>query len=164
MKKFGGKLILAVIPLLLAAAASAHPPYAQKGELSVSRDVVINHAPDKVWDTVGGFFALDDWHPAVAKVLVREGGMVRVLVLGDGAEVHERLLKYKHRRAYTYSIFQGPWPITDYVSTVKIKPAGRNATRVTWSSTFNSKNADEMVKTFTNVYDAGLQNLAKMMK
>ena len=162
IRGFFKKLVFAIIPLLITAAAYADMH--GKGKLSVSRDVVVNQAPDKVWRMVGGFFTVDEWHPAVDKIIVKEGGMVRVLVLGDGAEVHERLLHYKDGSSYTYSLFKGPWPIADYVGTIKVEPSGGNATRVTWSSTFNAEDADEMVKTFAGVYDAGLQNLAKMME
>ncbi len=164
MKAFCRKLIFAMVPLLFAAAAHAHMAHIKKGELSVSRDVVINHDSDKVWGVVGGFFALNEWHPAVAKVVLKEGGMVRILVLGNGAEVHERLLRYKDGRSYSYSLFKGPWPIRDYVGKIKVEPAGDNATKVTWSSTFNADDADEMTKTFAGIYEAGLQNLVKMMK
>ena len=161
MRLFCTKLAFTMI--LSSFVAVTHADMYGMGKLNVSRSVVVNHDPGVVWETAGGFFALDEWHPAVADVLVKEGGMVRILILGNGAEVHERLLEYKDRNSYTYSIFKGPWPITDYVSTVGIEPFGNGATRVTWSSTFNARDADRMIDTFNGVYDAGLQNLAKMM-
>ena len=160
MKPDCKKLVFTMIlSSFIAAACADH----SMDKLSVSRDIVVNHAPDAVWGMIGGFFALDEWHPAVTKVRVKKGGMMRLLILGNGAEVHERLLKYRDHDSYTYSILKGPWPITDYVSTLKIEPSGNGATKVTWSSTFNAEDADAMIDTFNGVYDAGLQNLAKMM-
>ena len=49
--------------------------------------------PEDVWAVVGDFCAIKDWHPAVAKCdEMEEGGATyRVLTLGDGAKIKEKL-------------------------------------------------------------------------
>jgi hypothetical protein len=40
---------------------------------------------DQVWRLIGGFNALPDWHPAVQKSELQEGGRVRRMQLASGA-------------------------------------------------------------------------------
>ncbi len=163
MNVFRRELIYA-IPLLLAVTACGD--LSEVGGLSVERDVVVNHDAARVWAVVGDFAGLHRWHPAVTATRSEEDGEVRILVLGDGAEIRERLLAYADGVSYRYKILAGPLPVADYVSTLKVSPLGAGATKVTWSSTFNAAGAadDEAVEVITSVYDAGLGNIAQTLR
>ena len=66
----------------------------------------------KLWDTIGGFNALPDWHPAIEKSEVdgQGEGSVRTLTLaGGGGTITERLDNSDAKsHSYTYSILDGP--------------------------------------------------------
>ena len=76
--------------LLLASAAAA----SHAGELSVQREMTIDRAPATVWKMVGDFNALDVWHPAVTRSIATGNthGATRLLTLGNGATISEKLL------------------------------------------------------------------------
>ena len=120
------------------------------------------------WAMIGGFGALAKWHPAVAKCdESREGGAtMRRLTLAGGGTILERLeQKNDKERTYTYSIVEGPLPVADYTSTLRVRE-GKNAQSCTveWSSDFEPKGASESeaVKVMQGVYAAGFENLKKM--
>src|SRR5512144_341135 len=74
---------------------------------------------DEVWRLVGGWNALPDWHPAVEKSEIEQGGHLRRLRLADGTEITERLEKLDSgERTYTYSITACALPLTNYRSTI----------------------------------------------
>jgi mxaD protein len=65
-------------------------------------------------------------------------------------------------------------PVSDYTSTVRVKSAGKGKSTVIWSGSFKRKdtsdkpaaNADDATatKAMSGVYEAGLDNLKKMME
>ena len=69
-------------------------------EVSVSNHYPVS--PEKLWELIGGFNALPQWHPAVQKSELEEGGSVRRLSLAGGGEIVERLEKMSDDQyAYT---------------------------------------------------------------
>jgi len=76
--------------------------------------------------------------------------------------------------SFTYKFVDTPFPIKDYVSTLRVKANKDGTTLVRWSSTFKRKNpADNPpdaesdaagVKLITGVYQGGLANLKKMLE
>jgi polyketide cyclase/dehydrase/lipid transport protein len=138
------------------------------GNLSVMKEVNLNAAPDTVWKMVGGFNELDMWHPVVVNSQLQGEGMksgdVRVLTLGNGAKITEKLVAHSDTKmAYTYAITESPLPVMDYVSTITVTKADDGKSTVEWKSTFNANNApdEKAIETIAGVYDAGLNNLAK---
>jgi hypothetical protein len=64
-----------------------------------------------VWNLIGGFNALPDWHPAIEKSEIEEdgGSTVRHLSLVGGGTIVERLDHVdESERLYSYSILSGP--------------------------------------------------------
>src|SRR5215813_3156176 len=89
----------------------------QMSKVSMSTELPV--AIDQVWRLIGGFNALPDWHPAVQKSELQEGGRVRQLLLANGASLVERLEAFnENERTYTYSIQQGPLPVLNYKATI----------------------------------------------
>jgi hypothetical protein len=64
-------------------------------------------------------------------------------------------------RTYTYSIEEGPFPVTGYLAKVEVKDAGGQKTQVTWSGSFTPTGISEAeaVKLFDGVYTGGLEAL-----
>jgi mxaD protein len=140
--------------------------------VSVTETIELAAAPSKTWDTIKDFSRWQEWHPAFASTAISKGdgtskGSVRVLTTKDGARFTEELVSHNTpARAYQYRIIDSPLPITDYVSTLEIKQH-KAGSSVMWSSNFKLKTGaseDEMKKTISGVYRAGLDNLASVMK
>ena len=86
-------------------------------KVSMTTKVAVSAA--QIWDLIGGFNALPDWHPAVEKSVLEEGGTVRRLSLAGGGEIVERLEQSDDDgRVYTYSILESPLPVAGYVATI----------------------------------------------
>ena len=134
----------------------------------VSMSMNVGAEAKAVWDMIGGFNALPDWHPAIVRSEIEEDaeGSVRTLHLAGGGKVVERLDKHdEEERSYSYSIVSSPLPVANYSATIRLKdsPDGDGCV-VEWESDFEAQGAPEgdAVKAIQDVYTAGLDNLRKM--
>ena len=130
----------------------------------VSMSTPLGVTADQVWQLIGGFNALPDWHPAVHRSELEQAGQVRRLSLLGGGEIVERLESIdENERVYTYTIESGPLPVSGYTSTIRVRDDDGKAT-VEWSSEFTPKGASESdaVAAIQGVYQAGLDNLRKL--
>ena len=123
--------------------------------------------PDAIWKLVGGFNALPDWHPAIAKSeITTEGNTTfRRLTLAGGGSILEKLEKSdddEHR--YSYSILESPLPIANYSATIRVTEAAGGGSTIEWSSEFEPSGAPETdaVQVIQGIYQAGFDNLKKM--
>lgn len=131
----------------------------------VSMNTRLNVSPDKVWELIGGFNALPDWHPAVEKSELQEEGSMRKLSLAGGGTIIEKLEKVdENERLYTYSIVDSPLPVANYTATIRVRDDGSGDTTVEWVGEFNPEGAteNEAVEVIQGIYQAGLDNLKKM--
>lgn len=131
---------------------------------STSVSIVLPASPQKVWDLIGGFDALPDWLPYIPESTPLEGGRVRRLKNADGEVIVERLVNFNEtERHYSYAIAQAPFPVTGYVSTIRVHtvPGDENAAEVQWSGCFAPDGVSdaEAVDLFTTIYREGLQAL-----
>ncbi len=135
---------------------------------NVSMSVDLGVPAKQVWDLIGGFNALPNWHPAVAKSEITEDGnaTLRTLHLAGGGTIVERLEKLDDSgQHYTYSIVSGPLPVANYTSTLRLKESadGKSCT-VEWGSSFDAAGAsdNDAMSAIQGVYQAGFDNLKKM--
>jgi Polyketide cyclase / dehydrase and lipid transport len=160
-------LLVALLTLTFAVAASA------AGSINVSKSAEYAVPADKLWTTVKAFEGLHTWHPAVEKTDMKKGvgskvGNVRLLTLGGGGGViTETLVRYSDSgKRMTYKIDDSPLPVQAYVSTIAVKPTASGGSKITWSSTFKAKagakDADAK-KTIEGIYEAGFENLKKLL-
>jgi mxaD protein len=149
-------------------------------QLKVVETTTIKAPVDQVWATVKDFDSLNKWHPAVAKDEIVKGsnnmpGAVRALSIKDGPVIKERLLSFSDAtHTFSYKFIDTPFPIKDYVSTLRLKANPDGSTLVRWSSTFKRKNPSDNppdaesdaagVKLITGIYQSGLANLKKMLE
>lgn len=148
--------------------------------LKVTKQVSIDASADQVWQKIKNFDGLATWHPALEKDEIVAGknntvGAERLLSLKGGGTIKEKLLAHddKHH-SYKYSILEGVLPVSDYSSTISVASTGKGKSTVTWSGTFKRKDtgdkpaagADDATatKTIGGVYQAGLDNLKKMVE
>jgi len=120
---------------------------------------------EEVWRLIGGYDALSEWHPAVERSVLEEGGRIRRLSLKGGGSLLERLHAFSEReRSYAYSIEQGPLPVAQYRSTLSVRERGAaRGCEVHWSGDFVPAGASESeaVAVIRGIYRAGLDALAK---
>jgi len=149
-------------------------------QLTVSKTITIDASAAKVWHAAKDFNALNTWHPAVATDEIVEGknntvGAVRLLTLKGGGTIKEKLLAFDGAaRSFKYAILEGVLPVSDYTSTFVVKSAGKNKSSVTWTGHFKRKNVGDnpadsendktAVDTMGGVYQAGLDNLKKIVE
>ena len=141
-------------------------------QLTASKEMAVNASPETVWKMIGDFNHLDVWHPLVtaSELTSRssdEIGAIRVLTLGNGATITEKLVANDDTsHTYSYAITESPLPVADYVGTIRVSEGMDGKAVVTWSSVFDAHNAtnDEAINSTLGIYDAGLSNLVKHFK
>ncbi|WP_462382582.1 SRPBCC family protein [Pseudomonas sp. Marseille-QA0892] len=124
--------------------------------------IEIDRNADTLWHRIGGFGALPEWLPPIARSEASEGGRIRTLTDVDGNTIVERLLAYSdEERSYRYTIVQGPAPVRDYVATLRVAPISASRSRVEWFSEFTPEGIaeDEAAAMFNGLYAKGLEAL-----
>jgi hypothetical protein len=119
----------------------------------------------QVWQVIGNFHTLQDWHPMVQKSESAEGGTIRRLTLPDGSTIEEKLQQHDNNAmTYSYGITKGNLPFSGYSSTIRVieDKDGKGCT-VEWGGEFTpAGNENEAIKTVQGLYEAGLKNLQNM--
>ena len=150
-------------PVILAAALVLTAGASAAGAVEVHQMLTVKGAPDAVWQKVGDFCAIKDWHPAVkACVVSEEGGVTfRTLTLPDGGAIKEKLLE-KTDTSYSYEIIESPLPVQNYRATFSIMGHG-DATMIDWKSTFDAKDASDADAegVIAGIFKAGLDQIAR---
>lgn len=119
----------------------------------------------QVWQVIGGFNTLPDWHPAIEKSELEGGGTLRRLTVPGAGTIVERLEKSdEDARTYSYSIVEGPLPVSDYAATIRVvEDADGKGCTVEWTSEFDPTGSEvDALGAIRGVYEAGLNNLEKM--
>ncbi|MBV4458718.1 SRPBCC family protein [Pseudomonas sp. COR58] len=128
----------------------------------------LNADIDKVWQLIGGFDSLPDWLPFIPQSTLSEGGRVRTLKSVAGETIIERLLDFNEAgRSYSYTILQGPAPVRDYQSTLRVLPGSEGqGVRVEWFGSFSPEGISDAEATamFTGIYVDGLAALKQRME
>jgi carbon monoxide dehydrogenase subunit G len=155
--------------------ALAHGPTRQK----VTETATIKAAPDAVWNKVKDFNGMAAWHPAVEGSTATDGskvGSVRTLSLKGGGQMVETLEGYSDaERKFSYRAKDGgALPVTNYTSTLTLKPGDGGTTVVEWRGAFYraypnnnpppGQDDDAAVNAITGVYQSGLVNLKKTLE
>ena len=128
-----------------------------------SIDLHIN--AERIWQLIGGFDSLPDWLPFVPHSVLSEGGRVRTLKSIGGDTIIERLLDFNEAgRSYSYTILQGPAPVRDYLSTLRVVSTGEGA-QVQWSGSFVPQGISdaEASAMFATIYQDGLAALKQTL-
>lgn len=131
---------------------------------------VINAPASEVWARVRDFNGLPNWHPGIVESRIENGepsdkiGCVRNFRLGNGDQLREQLLGLSDYDLFcTYSILEGPMPLTDYVATLRLTPVtDGDRTFAEWSAEFNCapENEAELVTGIgQNVFQGGFDAL-----
>jgi mxaD protein len=105
----------------------------------ITESATIDLDPATLWNEIGGFGSVADWHPLLNSVEVfGEGaGALRIAHAEAGAAQAERLQTLDpERHLYRYVIEKSSMPVCDYTGEFRIDPAGDAASTVVWSAQF----------------------------
>jgi hypothetical protein len=130
---------------------------------------VLPVSADVAWGYLRDFGNIADWHPGIASGELEHGtgdqvGAVRRLS-GPGGEVfRERLVALDDgERSYTYDLFEGPFPVRSYRSTLRVTPVTDTGLAFAeWYARYDADAGDEawLTKTFARgVFATGLTAL-----
>ncbi len=132
----------------------------------VSMQTELGVSADQVWELIGGFNALPDWHPAVEKSELKQQGEFRELSLVGGGKIIEKLERLSEsERLYSYIITEGPLPVANYKATILVREQDNGNSVVEWSSEFEPVGVPESdaIKTIEGIFQTGLDNLQRML-
>ena len=132
--------------------------------LEVERRLSLSTGADEVWDLVGDFGDLG-WHPAAKATDLedRDGVVHRAITLPDDAVLVERLEEMDDLgKSYSYSIVEGPLPVTGYRATLVVAPVDGGC-EILWRSDFEAAGVDDEVAkdVVAGIYEAGFLALSE---
>jgi hypothetical protein len=135
-------------------------------EVVVSKQIGVN--AKNAWEKLSSFKGIEEFSPIATSVTTGEGeGAKRVCTMPDGATINEVLSKVDtDNMEFQYKITEGPFPITGYLSTVKVEAIGDSSCKVTWGCEFDSvpEAKEEMVKLFEGFYNVIIDSLETLIK
>lgn len=107
---------------------------------------VVGAPVEDVWELVRRFDALPVWHPFVETCdMLDEAsptsvGAERTQRLANGGTARARLVRLDDAdRSMTYEMLDGPWPVVNYVATIRVRPVTDDGTTfVEWDGRFDA--------------------------
>jgi uncharacterized protein YndB with AHSA1/START domain len=127
----------------------------------------INVPTDKVWSAISGIGGLDRWFPIIASCRVEGAGVgaIRVLGLGDGGQIRDRVEEIDHKeRRFRYLRTEHPFPVSRYVGTVEVRDGESGQSEVTWTLDIDDVAAEareELVGFLTTALSDGISGMEK---
>ncbi len=91
---------------------------------------------EESWAAIRGIDGLDRWFPIIHGCTVKGSGVgaLRILAIGDGAELHDQIEKIDDAtRTFVYLRTVHPFPCNRYVGTVVVSELGPSRSEVTWT-------------------------------
>ena len=130
-------------------------------------EVIVNKTikipASKAWTTLSSFRNIEAISPIERSVTVGDGaGATRTCYMPDGAAIHEVLNKVENSvMEMQYKITKGPFPISGYVSDVKVAAIDDSSCKVTWGCQFETeeKNEKAMMELFEGFYNLIIDSL-----
>ncbi len=136
-------IIFAVLP-----SSAQEDKQIEKNQSHVETSRVLPFPAEKVWKLIAGFNTLPDFHAAVPKSRLAEGGAVRYITISDdagGGIVVERLMAFdQEEMTFSYKIIgliESPLPLHDYQAWVDLDPIDDTSCKLSWSSKFHAMGA-----------------------
>lgn len=117
---------------------------------------------DEVWKVVGDFGGFLASLGIPCEVSGDGVGATRTISMGPAPTV-ERLEELdEDAKRLAYSIVEGEFPFTGYLSTMQLSPAGDGRTLIEWSSTFTPNEGtsdDDAAALVSSIYRGGIKGL-----
>ena len=140
---------------------------------TVKKAVTIKKSKEKVWGKISNIIGLPTWVIDVKKTVFlsktkRGIGAIRKLTFADGNQIEEHVVGWKNGEYFSYIVVSG-LPLRAYHATLSITPQGKQKSRLTWQSYFNSeamtkKEFNEFVSFLGKFYQQSLKNLKESLE
>lgn len=118
-----------------------------------------------LWEKIGGWCAIEQWHPAVAKCEESKEGddTFRTLTLQDGGKIKERLAD-TGTTSYRYEIIESPLPVKNYEAQFSVTPDDDDLDEinVSWSATYDpadGTDAKDARKVIDGIFKDGMESI-----
>ena len=135
-------------------------------EVVVSK--IINAPAKDAWNKLSSFRGIEKFSPIAKSETSGEGaGATRTCYMPDGAAIYETLNSVdEDNMEFEYEINKGPFPITRYVSTVKVEVIEAEKAKITWGCEFDSAQEveAEMSQLFEGFYNVIIDSLEEVLQ
>lgn len=166
MKNSIAALMLAAGALAAGVGAASAASLVSAKKLEINVDASKTEAERKaLWEKVGGWCAIKDWHPAVASCEESKEGdaTFRTLTLKDGGKIKEKLVD-TGATSYRYEIIESPLPVKNYEAQFSVTPDDDDLDEinVSWSATYDpadGKEDKEARKVIDGIFKDGIDSL-----
>jgi hypothetical protein len=118
-----------------------------------------------LWAKVGGWCAIQEWHPAVEKCEESKEGdtTFRTLTLKDGGKIKEKLVD-TGTTSYRYEIIESSLPVKNYEAQFSVTPDDDDLDEINvgWSATYDpadGKDAKEARKVIDGIFKDGIESI-----
>ena len=151
----------------IAAMAASFALTGAAGAVEVKRKVEFDGEIAKVWAKVGGWCAISEWLPAIAKCEESEAGgkKHRTLTTKDGGVVKETMTA-STPTSYSYRIDESPLPVSNYTATFSVvaDDDDKSEVNVVWTAKFDAKGKEaDAKKVINDLFKSGLDNIKKKL-
>ena len=128
----------------------------------------INIPAKIVWETLSSFRGIENYSPIASSTSSGEGnGATRICVMPDGAKINEILnFVEDSKMEMQYCITDGPFPISNYVSDIKVEEVDATNSNVTWECEFEASPEveNDMKGLFGGFYNVIIESLESYLK
>ena len=129
----------------------------------VSESTRVYTPADRVWNWMGGFLAIAQWHPRVLSCRQSRAGTQKLRELDVAAEepLVERLEQHNDAEmSYQYTVVQGPLPVKDAEGRIWVHADTAWTSTVNWELRFTPKgDRADAVAAVRDYVRAGLESL-----
>ena len=131
----------------------------------INRAVLLGAQASNVWDVIGGFFTIHEWHPDISETTIpaeqtSTRQLRRILTFpGQDPTTEELDFMDNEDMHYRYHWYRGTWgeQVKNYKASIRVFPGDLDQTcTVLWASTFT--NPEDAISQF---YLNGFQELSK---
>lgn len=166
MTRWTAALMVAAGTLYVGAGTASAASLVSAKKLEINVDEAKTDAERKaLWEKVGGWCAIKDWHPAIAGCEEsKEGGETfRTLTLKSGGTIRERLVD-TGTASYRYEIIESPLPVKNYEAQFSVTPDDDDLDEinVVWSATYDAadgKDDKEARQTIDGIFKDGIESI-----
>jgi hypothetical protein len=95
---------------------------------------------EAVWQLIRDFHDISAWASS-GRILETNGdgvGAVRHVQTPLGLAVERCEMHDEQGREFSYALLESPWPLKNYVATVKVSPASESQCDIEWSSQYDA--------------------------
>lgn len=122
-----------------------------------------------LWKRFGGWCAISEWHPAIAKCEETKEGedRFRILTLKEGGTIKEKLLE-QTALSYKYAIVESPLPVKNYEARFSVTPDDddEDEVNIVWAATYDAegKPPKEARAVIDGIFKAGIDSIKAALR